>query len=45
MLISACDEAMGAYNPLGDEPEITKETWWQETTSARTGAVEEPRTF
>ena len=45
MLISACDGAMGAYNPLADEPEITRETWRQETTSARTGAVEEPRTF
>ena len=45
MLISACDGAMGAYNPLADEPKTTKETWRQETTSARTGAVEEPRTF
>ena len=45
MLISACDGAMGAYNPLADEPEITKETRRQETTSARTGAVAEPRTF
>ena len=45
MLISACDGAMGAYNPLADEPEITKETRRQETTSARTGAVAEPSTF
>ena len=31
MLISACDGAMGAYNPLADEPKTTKETWRQET--------------
>ena len=45
MLISACDGAMGAYNPLAAEPEIIQETWRQETTSARTGAIAEPRTF
>ena len=45
MLISTCDGAMGAYNPLADEPKTTKETWRQETTSARTGAVDEPRAF
>ena len=45
MLIKACDGAMGAYNPLADEPKTTKETWRQDTTSARTGAVAGPRTF
>ena len=45
MLISACDGAMGAYNPLADEPKTTNETWRQETESARTGAAEEPKTF
>ena len=37
--VAAAEEA------LADEPEITKETRRQDTTSARTGAVAEPRTF